>query len=258
MRIIRITCIKERTGVSTILGTLIFIGIMFTAIIPMMLVMNQADTLYERQVLETKRVDEARDLELLNVYAYPEAPGSSFLEVEVENESPVPIRLVRAWINNTFLNLTTVINSMETEIIGPFDVSLEVGTNSTYVMSVTTERGNVFPSGSGPIIYDGSDWVSEFLGIFVQISGSGFLGFGQYRVTVQNVTVTNVPFYDQQETSFASGTASLIFDVTEAGSGTYNVYVEKKSWFTGWSYKDDKDVEIEWPSGPPVEWVYFE
>ena len=250
--------IRNRTGTSTILGTLIFVGILFTAVVPMMLVMKQADTYYEKEVLEVKRLDEERDLEHLTVYAYPEAPGSSNLEVEVENDSPVPIRLVRAWINDTYQNLTTVVNTMETEIIGPFNVSVQEGHNNTFLMSVTTARGNVFPSGSGPIIYDGSDWVSEFLAIFVQISGDGFMGFGQYRVTVENVTATNVPYYEQQETSFASGTASLIFDVTEAGSGTYNVYVEKKSWFWGYSYKDDKDVEIEWPSGPPIVWVYFE
>ena len=249
---------KNRKATSTILGTMIFIGIMFTAIIPMMLVMKQADTYYEKEVLEVKRLDEERGLESLLVYSYPEAPGSSKLELEVENESPVQISLVRVWINDTYQNLTTVIGTMETKIIGPFNVSVHEGTNSTFLMSVTTARGNTFPSSSGPIIYDGSDWVSEFLAIFVQISGDGFLGFGQYRVTVENVTATNVPYYEQQETSFASGTTSLIFDVTEAGSGTYNVYVEKKSWFLGYSYKDDKDVELEWPSGPPIVWVYFE
>jgi hypothetical protein len=178
--------------------------------------------------------------------------------LEASSECGVPIEVVRVWINDTYQNVSTVITAMKTEILGPYNVSLTPGINSSYKLHVTTARGNVFHSSSGPIIYDGSDWVSEFLGIFVQIYGSGFLGFGQYRVTVQNITNTNVPYWNQQETSFTSSTASLIFDVTEAGSGTFNVYVEKKSWLFGYSYKDDKDVVLEWPSGPPIEWVYFE
>ena len=134
--------------------------------------------------------------------------------------------------------------------------AIQGGTNSSYAVKVTTLRGNTYASGSGRIIYDGSDWVAEMLGIFVQIAGSGFLGFGSYRVTVTNVTNTNVDYWEQQETAFASGTACLLFEVTEAGAGTYNVYVEKRQFFS-WQYKDDKDVDLEWPSGPSIEWVYF-
>jgi hypothetical protein len=224
----------------------------------MMLVMKQADTYYEGEVLDVKRLDEERDLEMLTVYAYSQAPGSSNLEVEVTSECGVPIDIVRIWINDTYINSSAVITAMETEVLGPYNVSLTPGSNSTFKVEVSTARGNVFYSSSGPIEYDGSDWVSEFLAIFVQISGDGWLGFGQYRVTVENVTETVIPYSEQQTTNFASGTASLIFDVTGAGSGTYNVYVEKYRWFFGWDYKDDKDVEIQWPSGPPIVWVYFE
>ena len=42
--------IKKRKGVSTILGTLIFIGILFTSVIPMLLVMKQADTIYTKKI----------------------------------------------------------------------------------------------------------------------------------------------------------------------------------------------------------------
>jgi len=54
----------------------------------MMLVMKQADTYYEGEVLDVKRLDEERDLEMLTVYAYPEAPGSNKLEVEVTSARP--------------------------------------------------------------------------------------------------------------------------------------------------------------------------
>jgi hypothetical protein len=56
------TTSRSFRGTSTILGTLIFVGILFTAVIPMMLVMKQADTYYEGEVLDVKRLDEERNL----------------------------------------------------------------------------------------------------------------------------------------------------------------------------------------------------
>jgi hypothetical protein len=43
--------ISNRKGISTILGTIIFIGILFTSIIPMYISMNQADTWQQSVVL---------------------------------------------------------------------------------------------------------------------------------------------------------------------------------------------------------------
>ena len=43
-------------GTSTILGTLIFVGIIFTSFIPMMLVMKQADTIYDMNKYEMEKV----------------------------------------------------------------------------------------------------------------------------------------------------------------------------------------------------------
>jgi len=41
----------RRKAISTILGTLIFISILFTAVIPMFLTMNQADVMLEQKTL---------------------------------------------------------------------------------------------------------------------------------------------------------------------------------------------------------------
>ena len=43
-----------KKGVSTILGTLIFMGIIFSAYIPMTLVMKQADNIYEQEIHEAR------------------------------------------------------------------------------------------------------------------------------------------------------------------------------------------------------------
>ena len=69
MRTVRI--LSTRKGISTILGTLIFVGILFSSVVPMLLVMNQADTLYEQKKFEQEREDDRRDMEELQMYVYP-------------------------------------------------------------------------------------------------------------------------------------------------------------------------------------------
>jgi hypothetical protein len=91
----------------------------------------------------------------------------------------------------------------------------------------------------------------------VQLSGGGgFLGFGSYRVQVTNTTATLIDYDETQETSFSSGDATLVFDITDAGAGTYKFDVWKKSWWS-WNYIGEWTEEMEWPSGPPIEWVYI-
>ena len=109
MHIIRITCIKERRGVSTILGTLIFIGIMFTAIIPMMLVMNQADQIYARKIKTVETLDGERSAENIRVIAYPNSSNSSEMILKLENRGNVPVKIVRAWFNDVYQNDIAVI-----------------------------------------------------------------------------------------------------------------------------------------------------
>ena len=56
----------KRKGASTILGVLIFIGILFTAVIPMQLVMNQADMYYDRKIKGMEASDKERARSVFN------------------------------------------------------------------------------------------------------------------------------------------------------------------------------------------------
>ena len=68
MRSTNILSSEKGRGVSTILGTLIFIGILFTSVIPMMLVMKQADTIYTKKIHELEIKDDEKVREELIVY----------------------------------------------------------------------------------------------------------------------------------------------------------------------------------------------
>ena len=239
-----IMCRRKRKGVSTVLGTLIFIGILFTSVVPMFLVMNQADTIYEQKKLERERLDEERAREELNVFVYPTgeiAPGN--LTLTVENRCELTVKIVRIWINDTIHDQESIIKSMSPLELGSFDVSPPAGKNSTYDFRVTTDRGNLFEAGSGPIVYDGWDWEVDTKMINVLISSSG---------VVFKIYVTGPNDYDEYAQVWKiGGTAFKTFDITDNGNGVYHVTVKRGS-----NIIHEEDVTMEWPDGPSVLWVY--
>lgn len=251
----------RKKGVSTILGTLIFIGILFSAVVPMLLVMKQADTILEQEKLEIRRQDDERSREDMDVYAYP-LSGESQLAVKVNSRCEVPINIIRLWINNTMQPVDITVLPMEQEkILGPYNVPTETGTDSEFNVKVTSARGNVYESQSGTILYDGTeeDWHTESLRVVVIIGsqGSGWFGlFGSYRATITGGT----PAIDPQTKTWTIGTCMFTFDVSEWGPGTYHLLVEKKTggwWNPTWSPIYDEDVAITWPGGPAVVEVYI-
>jgi len=234
--------IKERRGVSTIMGTLIFIGILFTSVIPMMLVMKQADTIYEQGKLEIERYDEERDREEIDLYAYPtEGETSDNLTVKAQNRCELAVKIVRIWINDAIVSTDSVVQSMSELDLGSYDV--EPSDGSTYDIKVTTERGRVFEAGSGTLSFIDGHWVVEDLMINVLISSSG---------VVFKIYVTGPSGYDEYAMVWKiGGSAFKSFDVTSPGVGTYNVIVKRGS-----KIIHDENVTMSWPSGPPVIWVY--
>jgi len=64
--------LKSGSAMSTILGMLIFIGILFTCVMPFFLYINEVNSLYDQTVVEMKQEDQNRALENIEVYAYPE------------------------------------------------------------------------------------------------------------------------------------------------------------------------------------------
>jgi len=246
MRTTHTTCLRRRRGVSTILGTLIFIGILFTAVIPMFLVMKQADNIYTRNVHEMEIQDQDRASEAVEAYAYPLNDTSSQLNVRVSNTGVVPVNIVRVWINDVNYSASTSVASQDTEVIGPFTVTLQNGTS--YLPTVTTERGNSFASSSGTLHFTDGYWFTPSLGIHILVLN----WVGKYKVYVHNDTwnqyLTNTT-YETQGIDFGDIECSQLVDV----EGEYWVKVVKK---VGANWVDlpssPVPVVIVWPGGSPV------
>lgn len=230
---------KDRRGVSTILGTIIFIGILFTAVIPMQLVMHQADIIFEQNKLEAQRRDEERARENVVVYVYPTGDAApDNLTVMMDNRCEMVVKIVRIWINDTIHAYDGVVQSMSGEELGSFEVNPHNG--SSFDVRVTTERGNVYEASTGPIAHDGWGWEVEDKFINVLISSSG---------VVFKIYVSGPDYYEEAQVWKIGGTAFKAFAISL--NGEYTVTVKKGSKVIA-----EETVVMEWPSGPSVIWVY--
>ena len=249
MRITNIMFSKRRRGVSTILGTIMFIGILFTSVIPMMLVMKQADTIYTQRVHEMESRDDERSSEIISVDAYPVNNNSDQLKVKVQNTGVVPVNIVRVWIKDEQHNESTIVKSGEISEIGPYNVTLE--NNTSYSIKLTTDRGNSVASTCGTLYFNDGYWFTPSIGIHVLVLN--FLG--KYQIRVYNGTVES-PDWESADPYETQGIDFLDIQWTEVGmttGGNYYVEVKKK---VGGSYQivpgTPVPVFLQWPGGSPV------
>ncbi len=238
------TIIKRRRGTASLFGTLIFIGILFTAVIPMYLVMNQADVLFEQEKHNVVQLDDEKDREDLYFYVYPDLNDD--LMVVVENKCAMTVKIVRIWINEDIQVESANLQTMETVDLGPYDVSPIVG--DTYNVRVTTERGNVFECGSGELEYGEGGWVVETKLINVMISASGIV----FKVYLYKWEDSDWDLKDEAQVWKIGGSAFKPFEVSQWGNGEYRVVVKRGSNII----HDEEDLIMEWPNGPSTLWVY--
>ena len=237
-------CSRRRRGVSTILGTIIFIGIMFTSVIPMMLVMKQADTMYTQKVHEMETRDDERSSEIITINAYPVNNNSDQLKVEVENIGVVSVKIIRVWINDQSYSENAVIKTGDTTDIGPYAVTLE--NDTSYSIKVITERGNSFASSCGVLYYTDGYWFTPSIGIHVLVLN----WFGKYQIRVYNGSWSSPDPYETQGVDIGDINWTEV-NMTDAGN--FWVEVKKK---VGGSFQDvpttPVPVSIVWPGGSPV------
>ena len=85
---------RKRKAVSTILGVLVFIGIMFSAVVPMQLTMQQADIHAQKILNEVDVKDDEYNREHLTVYAYPTGAGSDQINVRIINDGRIALKAI--------------------------------------------------------------------------------------------------------------------------------------------------------------------
>ena len=166
------TSYQCRRGTSTILGTLIFVGIIFTAVIPMMLVVKQADTLHEMRKHQLEIMDEEKEREYLRVRISP-VQGSSTMNLKVENKGDLVAKIIRIWINEKDEDMNFLLNPNEAYP----EETLTVSAADSYSVIVVTEKGNLFASDNSLTYDGGSIWTQEDIiyAIYVRIASAGVI-----------------------------------------------------------------------------------
>jgi len=226
----------DRKGMSSILGTLIFISILFSAVLPMFIMMRQADVYYEQAKLDANRLDEEKALEELKVYV---APDSNNYTVTLVNNGEVPVTVIRVWENENNNTITETILSQEENELDPIDFSHAPGENDTFEISIITERGNTFLNENGIMTYGDGQWMLEKFYIYIHAGGL----FMRVVVTDENDTIT---YFDEWDT------IGVGYQVEVPSSGTYHVVIEKKFLFWTTTVYDDF-VTINWPPDTSVD-----
>lgn len=165
-------CTSCRRGTSTTLGMLIFIGVLFTSVIPMFLVMRQADTFYETEKFEVGRLDEERAREDIDFYLLPTIEDEPILTLKFNNRCELAVRIIRVWINDEPRRVDCLIlptSNGELELRDLIDPE-SPNPVSFYIM-VVTDKGNVFSPYSGIPTYDPSlgSWDMDFYIIYVMM-----------------------------------------------------------------------------------------
>ena len=254
MRTTNIMPIKERRGVSTIMGTLIFIGILFTSVIPMMLVMKQADTIYTQKIHEIEIRDDERERENLIVYTYPDIKK---ITVKIKNSGNVPVKIVRVWLNDQCNVTDELIPTNFEKVLGPFVVSGVEEEGDTVEVKVTTERGNVFFCVLNTLYYTGEGWSTTSLGICVIIHNPQG---DEFQIKLWNVTRDPVPQWDVFYQSHCKEWVDVVATtpVFEPSSEyKIDVYERKGS---NWKRLPGSPIPtpIDYPNGPPFILVWLD
>jgi flagellin-like protein len=233
---------SSRKAFSTILGTLIFIAILFSAVMPMYLTMNQADIILENAKLEKMRAEADGSSESMNICAYPESTNSTQIYLSVENTGQVGVSFIRVWVGENSYDISDSLAVGGKCVIGPYTLQPVEGTS--YSTSLITGRGNKFTSYAGSLQYQDGGWVTPTLGIIVNIIND----MGMFKIYYTDGT-TEILSYESQGVD--KGDVSHIITIDQPGS--YQVTVKVK---TGGSYVSlpgsPVDVAITWPGGSPI------
>ena len=242
----------RRRGTSTILGTIIFVGIIFSAFIPMMLVMRQADTIYEIRKHELGILDQDRIDEEIYVYVFPVTGNPNALTLQVHNRGPLLVNVVQLWINDEHHILDDFLvqpMSWHPMVLDASTVGFTPIADTWYFIKIITDRGNIFSSDSDSLHYTSEGtWEGGMFAINFLIS---YPASGWYEVDIKyndelGASLPDTPLYIHKS---SSGPAFDFFKITNIG--TYYVEITKNSEPI---YEDD--VTIGWPDGPPIVWVF--
>lgn len=208
---------KSKKGISTILGTLIFVGILITSIFPTYLYVNDVNSYYNRVTTNLSRSDQDRGRENLEVYAYPVIfeNDTAKLNIYIRNRSTLTTNIVRIWVNDT----NPSIWCLPLSILGTSDYTIEDVSNPSagdFDVWIATDKGNVFASLTNTIHIEGGSWSGGNPPYLLNVVIHKKTGIRTYQINVTTDPLTSTTISSTGEyilTLFQIGYAPGTFDV---------------------------------------------
>ncbi|MEE8322710.1 MAG: hypothetical protein V3R57_03700 [Candidatus Bathyarchaeia archaeon] len=232
---------KGKRGISTVLGVLLMVGILFTTIIPLFMYVNSVNNYYDTTVVNMGLADQERSMEDLTVYAF--ARDNSYdINVLLVNEGSIAIHITHIWVMSMDLqriniftseNVSAALNAYDFPLqINPSDeaeienltltIILENPDKDLFNVKVTTARGNVFESNTNPLSYQGGDWGTGTNWPWLEIIVRSDEGQDDFRV---DIVSTPNNFTDTISSEHVLGDYFLILPVLK--NGAFNVSVTR-------------------------------
>lgn len=247
---------RSRSGMSTVLGMLIFIGVLFTCVIPLFLYVNSVNTIYNQEVLVMRNFDTDREMELITPYAHPCEQSGSTVSVYVKNKCPFSVEIVMIWINDQKFSCSLLIPGMGYGTTIPIDISgmlpTQSGETEHFNIKVTTTRGNTVSSLTNPLIYTkettGGSW-SGGSGFAINIIIEGKF-MQKYNIKVCDASDPTKVYHNEDVWLFLETNYFKKVDIPPE-ERSYAVTITRLK-PTGWSYTETIDVDWEHTS----HWIY--
>ncbi|HUV54391.1 MAG TPA: hypothetical protein VMW03_04225 [Candidatus Krumholzibacteriaceae bacterium] len=212
----------RRRGMSAIFGTIIFIGIMFSAVIPMFLVMRQADTLYEKEKFEVGRLDEEKGMENMYFYLLPTiVEDEPIITLKISNRCEIAVKIIHVWINGEPRDVDCLINPTSNgELVLRELIDPESQEPVSFNIKVTTDKGNIFLPYSGTPTYNpelGGSWEMDYYIIYIMMLHPE----SQLHIFVKNID-TETTYFDYNVDNNEPG-----YEISVTEIGEYQIIVTK-------------------------------
>ena len=229
---------------------MIFVGILFTCVIPLFLYVNQVNSLYDQEVVGMRRIDQDREGELIEVYAFPVGDSLTELNVHIRNKCALEVRILRIWVNDTIYDAANLTNDLPLLLQGMSEATIgdpehPIAISEGYIdVLVMTDRGNVFASFTNTIHSQDGKWAQ----------GAYNFGIPNFITTggTYDVTIVDDDDYTYPVVTIKSApTAYRIIKVATPGTYTVTISSYTKTWvvYVNWEYPLASQIEIPPPSG---------
>jgi hypothetical protein len=232
---------KTKRGLSTVLGVLLGVGILFTTVIPLFLYVNSVNNYYDATVVNMGIADQERSMEDLIFYTYGHTDeGDELFDLFIINPGSITLNVTHVWVVRTDLedegtlvfssqNVSAPINgvSLPLQLAPSNQMTIQNLTVTTILdtdpdknyfnVYITTARGNKFPSSTNPLHKNGN-WGTSGNWPWIDVRINSDDGSDDFTINIKCDTIG----YDESWFAYhINGPYSLICKLPDIGA--YNV-----------------------------------